>query len=149
MVSKRAKKILGNIIAIAIVLFYPMLISIYVKLPLFIGFSGYLIVLGVKRERYIYSFFAFLYLLNLELNLSLPLLLTTLAVVLFYLFFYEKLIFLKRCEKCVALISVVMIDLIYFFLLLIHDFIFTQSSIGINPLLLFSLIFDIIAAVLL
>ena len=130
------------------VLYYPILISVYVKLPLFIGYAGYLLVLGMEGGRgYRFVALALIYLLNLEANLSLPLLLTLLAVFIYYLFIYRGVMILKRCRVCVALISVILIDLIYFALIVGYDFIFEGSSIEINSLLLFSLVMDMVAAV--
>lgn len=134
---------------IALVLFYPMLISIYVTLPLFIGFAGYLIVRGLNGEGWRYLLLPLLYLLNLEINLSLPLLLTLAAVLIYYLFFYPSVLFLKRCPLCVAILSVLFIDGIYLGLILLYDFIFASESIEINTSLFSSLAADILAAVIL
>jgi hypothetical protein len=124
------------------------LISVYVKLPLFIGYAGYLLLLGMEGKRgYSYIFLPLLYLLNLEANLSLPLLLTVLSVFIYHMIFYNIVNILKRCRVCVAFISVVAIDSIYFALILVYDFIFEGSSIEINSLLLYSLVLDIVAAV--
>ena len=130
------------------ILYYPILISVYVKLPLFIGYAGYLLLLGMEGKRgYSYIFLPLLYLLNLEANLSLPLLLTVLSVFIYHMIFYNIVNILKRCGVCVAFISVVAIDSIYFALILVYDFIFEGSSIEINSLLLYSLVLDIVAAV--
>jgi len=126
-----------------------MLVSIYVTMPLFIGFAGYLILQGLDGKGWRYILFPLLYLLNLEINLSLPLLLSLLAVLAYYLFLYPSVLFFKRCRVCVALISVLSIDLIYFGLIMTYDFIFEIQSIQVNLLLLYSLTMDAILAVLL
>ena len=131
------------------VLLYPILISMYVFLPLFIGFAGYMIIWGIDGHGVRYIWFPLLYLLNLEANLSLPMFLSLLAILLFYLTIYEKIRYFKRCSVCVGLLSVVVIDIYYFILLLGYDFIFDTTSIFINSLLLYSLIFDLIFVVLL
>jgi len=128
---------------------YPMLISIYVTLPLFIGFAGFMIVKGLEGAKWRYIFLALLYLTNLEINLSLPLFMTLLASLIAYLVIYPHLNLIKQCQGCVAFIMVVSIDLIYFGLLVTYDFIFNTKSIGINLLLLYSLTMDAIVAVLL
>ncbi len=137
------------LLIILFILFYPMLVSIYVTLPLFIGFAGYLMLQGIEGKGWRYVLFPLLYLLNLEINLSLPMLLTLLAVLIYSMFFYPAVLFLKRCRVCVALISVLAIDLLYFGLILGYDFIFDTRSIEVNSLLLYSLTMDLIAAVLL
>ncbi len=143
------KRLLGTVGILLFILVYPMLISIYVTLPLFIGYAGYLIVQGIEGRGWRYVLLPLLYLLNLEINLSLPLLATLFAVLIYDLLLYPSVLFLKRCPPCVALISVVAIDLIYFALLLGYDFIFSTVSIEINSLLLYSLVMDAIVAVLL
>jgi len=132
----------------AIVVIYPMLISIYVALPLFVGFSGLMLIIGIDEERYLYILFSLIYMINLEVNLSLPIFLLPISVTIFYMFLKEKLNFLKLCVSCVSITSVILIDLIYFSLLFFYDFVTGQSSINYDSFLLFSVIYDIIAAVL-
>ncbi len=134
---------------IVLIIVYPILISVYVTLPLFIGFAGYLFLLGLEGKGIRYLLFPTLYLLNLEINLFLPMLLSILSVLIYYLLAYPHILILKRCKVCIAVISVLGIDVIYLMLLLAYDFIFSSSSVGVNPLLFYSLVFDIIAAVLL
>ena len=131
------------------VLLYPILISMYVFLPLFIGFAGYMIIWGIDGHGVRYIWFPLLYLLNLEANLSLPMFLSLLAILLFYLTLYERIRYFKRCSVCVGLLSVVAIDLYYFILILEYDFMFDTTSIFINSLLFYSLVFDLIFVVLL
>jgi len=134
-------------IVIAFVLYYPTMISIHVKLPLLIGIFGYLFIKGLDGKGFRYIIIPLIYLLNLEINLSLPVMLSLFAVIVVYLTIYPKLIFLKRCPICIAIISVTFIDIFYFLFILLYDFIFSVSSIGVNSLLLFSLVTDIVLAV--
>ena len=131
------------------VLYYPTMISIHVTLPLMIGVAGYLIIKGLEGARLVYILIPLLYLLNLEINLSLPMLLSLFSVLIYYLSIYHRLIFLKRCPTCIAIISVIFIDLYYFVFILLYDFIFSTFSIGLNSNLVFSLVIDIIVAVIL
>ncbi len=133
---------------ILVVVIYPMLISIYVTLPLFVGFAGLMMVIGLDEDRYPYLIFPFLYMLNLEINLSLPIFLMPISVVIFYRYIKHKLAFLKLCSLCVSIATVILIDIIYFFLLASYDFLLQQSSVSYDSLLLFSVVYDIIAAVL-
>lgn len=133
---------------LAIVIIYPMLISIYVTLPLFVGFSGLMLIIGVDEEKYMYILFSLVYMLNLEINLSLPIFLLPISVMVFYILFKEKLNFLKLCTSCISIVTVILINLIYFSLLFFYDFVTGQSSIDYDSFLLFSIIYDIIAAVL-
>ena len=133
---------------IVIVIFYPMLISIYVTLPLFVGFSGLIFVLGLEKERYDYILYALIYMFSLELNLSLPLILMPISALIFYFYFRQKLAFIKLCKRCVYIVTVLLINFIYFLLLGGYDFITDQSSVNYDHLLIFSFVYDVIAAVL-
>lgn len=132
-----------------IVITYPMILSIYVTLPLFIGFAGLMFILGLQSHNNFYMLFSFIYMLNLEINLSLPLFLLPIAAVLFHIFFSKKLLFLKVCKVCIYIITVISINIIYFLLLAGYDFVEFQDSINYDNLILFSMLYDIIAAVLL
>ena len=54
------------------VFFYPMLISIYVFLPLFIGAMSYMFILGLEKEKKAYILISIIFMMNIEVNLSLP-----------------------------------------------------------------------------
>ncbi len=136
-------------LAVGFVVLYPIMISMYVYLPLFIGFAGYMVIWGIDGHGVRYIWFPLLYLLNLEANLSLPMFLSLFAILLFYLTLYGKIRYFKRCTVCVGLLSVVAINFYYFILLLGYDFMFDTSSIFVNTLLLYSLVFDLIFVVLL
>jgi hypothetical protein len=141
------KAIVWMIVAVFVVL-YPMLISVYVFLPLLVGFAGLMIIRGIEGKGYAYIFFPLVYLLNLEINLSLPLLLTLFATLLYYLILYRRVMYLKRCRICVSVLSVVLIDLFYLGSLLGYDMLMDSSSIVFDDLLWYSLIADIVLAVL-
>jgi len=130
------------------VIVYPLLISMYVFLPLLIGFAGWTIIKGIEGRGYAYILFPLIYLANLEINLSLPLLLTFFAVLLYYLTLYPRVMYLKRCKFCVAILSVLLIDLFYLGSLLMYDLLMDSSSIVFDQLLWYSLIADIVLAVL-
>ena len=100
-------RVLKFIFWVVFVVIYPMLISIYVTLPLFVGFAGLIMVLGIEKEKYWHVFFAFLYMLNLEINLSLPIFLMPISALIFYNFVKDKLAFLKLCPVCVSIVSVI------------------------------------------
>lgn len=131
------------------IVFYPMLISIYVFLPLMIGFMGYVLVVGIDKDRVSFVLVGLIYLINLEANLSLPLFLSIVAVILFYITIYSHLFVLKKCKYCIPLLSVILIDLIYLLLLFGYDYIFEESSIVIDQLLLYSLLVDMFMVFLL
>jgi len=130
------------------IIVYPMLISMYVTLPLFVGFAGLMMVIGIEEERRAYTLFALIYMLNLEINLSLPMFIMPISVMVFYIFIKDKLAIIKLCKICVRVVSVILINAIYFFILANYDFITDQSSVNYDSLLLSSVLFDIIAVVL-
>jgi len=137
------------IAVITFVIFYPMMVSIYVFLPLMIGFMGYTMVVGIDRPRTSYLFVSLVYLINLEVNLSLPLFLSLLTVIVYYITIYPHIHVFKKCKVCVPLISVFLIDLLYLTMLLGYDMIFGESSIVVDQLLLYSLIVDMLMVFLL
>jgi len=136
-------------LAIAFVLFYPMLISIYVFLPLLIGVMGFILMRGIQENRISFIVIPLLYFMNLEVNLSLPYFVTVIAALLVYVVAFRHLGHFQKCSVCQALISVVLMDLVYLGLLLSYDFIFQTSSIVVDNIILYSLVVDLLVVVLL
>ena len=135
--------------AMLFIIFYPMLISIYVFLPLFIGVMGYLLMKGIDENRIFYILLASLYFINLEVNLSLPFFLTTLISLLVYVFFYHHLNYFRKCVICRPILSVILIDVFYLLSLLAYDFVFQTHTIVLDNILLYSLIVDLLVVVVL
>ena len=129
--------------------FYPMLISIYVFLPLLIGIMGYIMIMGIEDGKLHYILIAMIYFINLEVNLSLLFFLTIISTLLMYVLFYHNLTYFRSCQICKPILSVILIDLVYLGLLLAYDFIFQSSSIVLDNILLYSLIVDILVVVIL
>ncbi|MCB4761059.1 MAG: hypothetical protein LGB62_05520 [Sulfurovum sp.] len=138
-----------RILLILFVLFYPMLVSIYVLLPLFVGIMGYIIIVEIEKGNIFYFIVASLYLVNMEFNLSLPLLLVFIAILFVYAFIYPYFIYFIRCKVCISLLTVLTIDLVYLVFLLIFDFIFQTNNIILDSILFYSLIVDLLVAVIL
>ena len=137
------------IIILIFIIFYPMLISIYVFLPLLIGVMGYTMILGIEKGKIHYILLAVVYLINLEVNLSLLFSLTLISTLLMYVLFYDHLTHFRSCKICKHIISVILIDFIYLGLLLSYDFIFENSSIVLDNILLYSFIVDILVVIVL
>ncbi|MCD6213105.1 MAG: hypothetical protein J7J02_09005 [Sulfurovum sp.] len=135
--------------AMLFIIFYPMLISIYVFLPLFVGVMGYLLMKGIDENRIFYILLASLYFINLEVNLSLPFFLTTLTSLLVYVFFYHHLNYFRKCVICRPILSVILIDVLYLLSLLAYDFVFQTHTIVLDNILLYSLIVDLLVVVVL
>lgn len=135
--------------AMLFIIFYPMLISIYVFLPLFVGVMGYLLMKGIDENRIFYILLALLYFINLEVNLSLPFFLTTLISLLVYVFFYHHLNYFRKCVICRPILSVILIDGFYLLSLLAYDFVFQTHTIVLDNILLYSLIVDLLVVVVL
>lgn len=132
-----------------VIALYPMFISIYVFLPLLVGTMGYILILGIEKERMLYVVMALVYFLNLEVNLSLPFFLTIIVTLLVYILFDNNLTFIKNCHVCRPVIYVLIIDIFYLGSLLAYDFIFQTSSVGLDTILLYSLIVDMLLVVML
>lgn len=140
---------LFTLLLILFVLFYPMLISIYVFLPLFIGTMSYMLLEGLERDKPLYIVLSVGYLMMLEVNLSLPLFLTLLSVSVFYVMFYRSLCYFRHCHICKPVISVVVIDFFYLLSLMLFDFIFQTHSINLDTMLLYSLVVDMLVVMVL
>jgi len=147
--TKVEHKTLFLIAVIFFILFYPMLISIYVFLPLFIGAMSYILVIGLDKEKSLSLPIAIIYLINLEVNLSLPLFLTIISSFLFYVTIYPSLRHFRKCKICKPLLSVVILDFFYLGALFMFDFIFQTQSIVLDNILLYSLVVDMLIVVLL
>jgi len=131
------------------ILFYPMLISFYVFLPLLVGLMGYLFIVGIEKRKWEYVLFSLIYFVNLEVNLSLPFFLILISVLIVYMFFYGMLSHFKKCPVCLPFFTVLLIDLVYLGVLLFYDFVFGTSSVVLDTILLYSLIVDLIVVVVL
>lgn len=142
-------KLLLWIVVLVFVIFYPMLISIYVFLPLFIGIMGYILILGIEQHRRSYIIISLLYLVNMDVNLSLPFFLVTIAILSVYLLFYPHFTHFRRCKVCTPLLTVFMIDMTYLGSLLAYDFVFQTENIVLDDILLYPLIVDLLVAVIL
>ena len=137
------------ITAMLFIIFYPMLISIYVFLPLFLGVMGYLLMKGIDENRIFYILLPILYFINLEVNLSLPFSLITLTSLLVYVFLYRHLNYFRKCVICRPILSVILIDGFYLLSLLAYDFIFQTHTIVLDSILVYSLIVDLLVVVVL
>jgi len=133
----------------AFIFFYPMLISIYVFLPLLVGAIGYMLVQGLEKGRTPFIFLGAVYMINLEVNLSLPLFLIIISTLLFYVIFYPYFKHFRKCRICRPLLSVVILDMVYLGCLFTYDFIFQTQSIVLDEILLYSLIVDMLVVVIL
>lgn len=131
------------------ILLHPMLISMYVFLPMFIGIMGYILILGIEEKKISYVLIAMLYFINLEANLSLPFFLILTVVLLVYLIFYDYLKYFRTCTICKPIFSVILIDIFYLGALLGYDFAFQSTSIILDEILFYSLIVDILVVVIL
>ena len=131
------------------VFFYPMLISIYVFLPLFIGAMSYMFILGLEKEKKAYILISIIFMMNIEVNLSLPTFLIIISALLFYVLINPYLQHFRKCKMCKPIISVLLLDLMYLASLFSYDFIFQTQSIVLDDILLYSLIVDMLIVVIL
>ena len=148
-VTKAQHGLLFWLFAGIFIFFYPMLISIYVFLPLLIGAMGYMLVQGLERQKSPFVLLAIVYMVNLEVNLSLPLFLIIISTLLFYVLIYPYLKHFRRCKICRPLLSVLFLDLVYLGCLFSYDFIFQTQSIILDEILLYTLIVDMLVVVIL
>lgn len=131
------------------VFFYPMLISIYVFLPLFIGAMSYMFVLGLEKEKTAYVLISIFFMMNIEVNLSLPTFLIIISALLFYVLIYPYLRHFRKCKVCRPILSVLLLDLLYLACLFSYDFVFQTQSIVLDKILLYSLVVDMLIVMIL
>jgi len=143
------QRLLVWILSILFVIFYPMMISIYVFLPLFIGIAGYMLIVGIDRGKVSYIILSLLYLVNMDVNLSLPFFLVSIAILFVYVFIYPYFTHFRRCHVCTPILTVLMVDLVYLGSLLLYDFVFQTENIVLDDILLYPLIVDLLVAVML
>ncbi len=148
-IAKTQYSLIFWLVALLLIFFYPMLISIYVFLPLLIGAMGYILVQGLEKEKTSFILIAIVYMVNLEVNLSLPIFLTVISTLLFYVLVYPYLKHFRKCKICRPLLSVLFLDIIYLGCLFSYDFIFQTQSIVLDKILLYSLIVDMLIVVIL
>jgi hypothetical protein len=129
--------------------FYPMLISIYVFLPLFIGAMSYMFILGLEKEKTAYILISIFFMMNIEVNLSLPTFLIIISALLFYVLIYPSLRHFRKCRVCRPILSVLLLDLLYLACLFSYDFVFQAQSIVLDKILLYSLVVDMLIVVIL
>ncbi len=131
------------------IIFYPMLISIYVFLPLLIGVMGYKFIQGIEQGKIHYIFITVIYFINLEVNLSLPFFMIFISTLLVYALFYHSLLHFRECVICRPVLTVILIDVVYLGSLLAYDFVFQTNSVALDNILLYSLIIDLLIVVIL
>ncbi len=132
-----------SLLLVLLALLYPILISLYVVLPFFIGLAGYLMIVGIRDDNIMQIFISFLYLLNLDINTSVPIFSSIIAVLLCYLFVFPRLRIIVNCKICVSAIMVISIYIIYFLVAYIFDFTFELEYVHIGILVLISMLLDI------
>lgn len=132
------------IVSTLFAIFYPILISFYVVLPLFIGLAGYLMILGIKNDNIAPILVSSLYLLLLDINTSIPIFSGIIATLLCYLLVLPRLRIILNCKICISAIIVSSIYIIYFIIAYIFDFAFELESVHVSMLVLVSMLLDII-----
>ena len=130
-------------------IFYPMLISIYVFLPLLIGTMGYIFMRGLQEGKIIHIVIAIIYFINLEINLSLPLFLSIITALFVYVIFYRNITYFSSVSILKSILVVLLMDIFYLLFLLMYDFLFGTSSIVLDGILAYSFIVDMLVVVML
>jgi hypothetical protein len=132
------------IMLILLALLYPILISIYVVLPSFIGLAGYWMISGIRDDNLMPIFISSLYLINLDINTSVPIFSGIISVLLCYLFILPRFRIIANCKICTGIIIVISIYIIYFVVAYIFDFAFELDIVHVSLLILISIIIDIL-----
>ncbi len=136
------------LLIIFIVVFYPMLVSIYTLLPPLIGIAGLVIIYNIDKNI-VLVVSGLLYLIHIDLNLTLPFLLSIFSIVLIHTLAYPSAKLMIRCKVCLALFLIISIDLFYYINLFLYDFIFNSKTIVSDAMLGLYVLIDIIIGLLL
>jgi hypothetical protein len=110
---------------------------------------GYLLILGIDKEKKAYIIPALIYFINLEINLSLPFFLTIISSLMIYVLFFNALKHFRTCRLCTPILTVILLDFFYLGALLAYDFIFQETTIILDNILLYSLVIDLLVVVVL
>ena len=141
-------KLVWMVFALLVAFFYPIVISIYLFLPLFTGVAGYAIIRGAEKGEWFGIVLGLLYFVNLDLNLSLPFF--AIALTIFTVYFVLYPIWRHfRCHICAVLLSVLSIDGVYFGMLKLYDFVFATTTVKTDTILLYHLVTDLLVAAVL
>ncbi|HIO95203.1 MAG TPA: hypothetical protein EYG67_00090 [Campylobacterales bacterium] len=127
----------------SIVIFYPMLVSIYTILPPLIGIAGLVIITNIDRNK-VYALAGMLYLINLDLNLTLPSLLSLFSAIIIYALVYPTTKLMIRCKKCLALFLIILMNAIFYTSLFLYDIIFSSKTIVADSMLILYILLDIL-----
>ena len=128
---------------IGIVIFYPMLVSIYTILPPLIGIAGLVIITNIDRNK-VYALAGMLYLVNLDLNLTLPSLLSLFSAIIIYALVYPTTKLMIRCKKCLALFLIILMNTVFYTTLFLYDVIFSSKIIVADSMLILYILLDIL-----
>ncbi|MEA2049013.1 MAG: hypothetical protein U9O64_11290 [Campylobacterota bacterium] len=110
---------------------------------------AYVLIQGIEKGNIAAVLIAIVYMINLEVNLSLPIFFILIVTLLFYVLIYPSFMHFRRCRVCKPLLSVVFLDFCYLGSIFAYDFIFQTQSIFLDTILLYSLIVDMLVAVIL
>lgn len=136
-------------VLVVFVVIYPVLISIYIFLPLFTGVFGLFLIRGFERRQWSPIFLSLFYFFNLDVNLSLPFFVDIMVVFLVYLTLSPLWRHVRYCHVCRVIFTVLSIDLVYFGLLNLYDFVFATDTVTPDKILLYPLVMDLLAAAVL
>jgi hypothetical protein len=140
--------ILEWMVIVFMVLFYPLLVSMYTLLPPLIGIAGLIIIYNMNKNI-IYTLAGMLYLIHIDLNLTLPLLLSTLSIILIHFMVYPSAKLMIRCKICLAFFLIILVDGFYYINLFLYDIVLNSKTIFADSILWFYILIDIIIGLLL
>jgi hypothetical protein len=125
------------------VLFYPTIASIYSFSPPLLGIAAFILIDSIEKHDYEYIFMALVYMLNIDVNFSMPMFLSIFSMLLIYTLVYPKLNIFYHCKLCVAAIVVVIFNLLYLEMVLLYSYIFKESILDMDALLIAYFVFDL------
>ena len=139
---------MSRFFVVLFIFFYPILASYYYYIPPLIAIAAILAIRGYEKDDKFMLMSALIYLFNVEVNFSLPMF-STIAVLAFYFFMLlPKLRFYTTCTICLRLLTVIVYNLLLILFLISYDYLFYTYSLGLDLKLLYNIMFELMAVLL-
>lgn len=139
---------MNRFVTVLFVFFYPIFSSYYFYLPPFIAIAAILAIRGHEKKNRFMLYSSLIYLFNIEVNFSLPLFSTFIVLAFYYFVLLPKLRFYTTCKNCLRLLTVLMYNLLLIIFLVGFDYLFFTQSIVLDLKLIYNLMFEFMAVLL-
>lgn len=140
---------MSRFIGVLFVFFYPIFASYYYYLPPFTAIAAILAIRGYEKQNKFLLYASLAYLFNIEINFSIPLFSTFIVLVFYYFIVLPKLRYYTTCKICLRLLTVAVYNLMLVAFLLSYDYLFFTNSIAMDLKLVYNIMFELMAVLVL